>query len=46
MEDFGQTFQNKSWDIVNAMRVVFLTKVRLDGMMADKTFLTELLSYV
>ena len=34
-EDLGQALQRKSQDIVNAMRLVFSTKVRLDEMRSD-----------
>jgi hypothetical protein len=34
-EDLGQALQNKSQDIVNAMRLVFSTRVRLDEMRSD-----------
>jgi hypothetical protein len=34
-EDLGQALQNKSQDIVNAMRLVFSTRVGLDEMRSD-----------
>jgi hypothetical protein len=48
-EDLGQALQKKSQDIVNAMRLVFSTKVRVDEMRSDdgwEAFFFELLSFV
>jgi hypothetical protein len=48
-EDLGQALQQKSQDIVNAMRLVFSTKVRLAEMRSDdgwEAFFSELLSSV
>jgi hypothetical protein len=48
-EDLGQALQKKSQDIVNAMCLVFSTKIRLDEMRSDdgwEAFFSESLSFV
>jgi hypothetical protein len=48
-EDLGHALQKKSRDIVNAMCLVFSTKVRFDDMRSDdgwEAFFSELLSFV